>query len=172
MTASWTTNELAIFSVSNFLFGVDTRQIQEIASLKPPELLTGPSENAPFIILRHHNQLIPVFHLYKKFHSTPSDSTTNNLSLMMTVVTFYRASYLMAYWVDTVETITTVSLRSLKAVPSIMTKAAQKISVWGFYEMSDRIIPLIDIRNIVTDQNVTEYTALVLKIRKNPDLWI
>lgn len=62
MTASWTINELAIFSVSNFLFGVDTRQIQEIASLKNPELLTGLHESYPFIILRHHNKLMPVFH--------------------------------------------------------------------------------------------------------------
>ncbi len=162
-------HEIAIFSIKNFLFAIDTFQIQEIVTLKNPEFLAEPDEENGFFFLRHKNAPIPILNLYKKFQIPLSSSQITDLFSIITFVTFYHSSKLIACWVDRVKNITPVSLRSLKSVPHIITKTAQNISIWGFYEIpeefSGRAVPLLDLSHIVTEQDIAEYTASLSTIQ-------
>ena len=157
MTGSRSINELAIFSVGDFIFGVDTNQIQEIVTIKNPKLVTEVDAKCPFWVLQYNNKPLPVFNLRQYFCMHAPSSDTPPIPSIMTVVTFHRAKLTIACWVKTVENIISVSFRLLKPVPQIITKLAKKNCLWGFYEISGDLIPLIDLEHIVPDQVFNHY---------------
>ena len=161
-------DKLAIFSVGKFLFGVDTNQIQEILSIKHPVLLTGIDENCPFIVLRHNRKPLPVFDLRQHFNLSEEPFKTRMFPPSITVVTCYRAGLLFACRVATVEDIFSVSFRSLRPVPPLLTNIAQKSCLWGFYDVSGMLVPLVDIEESIAIQHVESYKNLLPHITTRP----
>ena len=155
---TWSIHELAIFSVRDLTFGVDASQIREIVTTKNLELLRELDDTCPFFLIRHRQQPLPLFLLVTQFRMPGSPLP---LSVPLTFVTFLREGILMACVIDRIEGFVSVSLTSLKLVPKIMMRSAQKGCVWGFYEMADTLIPLIDFEHIVTDQELTFYKTML-----------
>jgi chemotaxis signal transduction protein len=151
--------------VRDFIFGVDASQINEIVTTKHLELLIDPDDKYPFILVRHNKKPLPLFNILKQFRRC-SHSSVSIPSLSFTFVTFHRAELLIACLVDNVEGFTSVSFASLKPVPEIITKATQKGCVWGFYEMSGTLVPLIDVAQVVTDQDITLYHEIRSSLSK------
>jgi chemotaxis signal transduction protein len=153
---SWNVHELGIFSVKDFIFGIDASQIKEIVTTKDLEFVIKPDDTSPFIVIWYNNNPLPVFNLMKQFHISGHPHAYVTPSPFM-FVTFHRAELLIACSIDSVEGFTNVSFGSLKPVPEILIKAARTICVWGFYDMSGTLVPLIDFEQVVTDQDVALY---------------
>ncbi len=153
-------HELAIFSLKDFVFGIDTRQIQEIVTLKNPEFLVEPDENSLCLLLHYHNAPLPLINLYHTFRLPISSETIISLFSGITFVSFHHSSGLMGCWVESMDNMVPISPHALKAVPPIMTRAAQQICLWGFYELSapasQRLIPLVDLPRVVTEAHLTD----------------
>jgi chemotaxis signal transduction protein len=158
---TWRIHELAIFSVSALTFGVDASQISEIVTTKNPELLLELDDTCPFLLIRHRQQPLPLFLLAKRFRMP---HTPLPPSAPLTFVTFLRDGIPMAGVIDRVEGFVSVSLASLKPVPKIMMRSVQKGCLWGFYDMTDALIPLIDFERIVTDQELALCKAMLSAI--------
>lgn len=156
---SWERYELAIFSVKNFVFGVDAGQIREIVTTETLELLVDPDEKYPFLVIRHREKPLPLFSVAKQL-GIDHASFVDTLSSPVTFVTFDRTGFLMACLVGHVEKFASAPLASLKSVPDFMIRAARKACVWGFYDMMGTLIPLIDFQQIITDQDIAFYRKL------------
>jgi chemotaxis signal transduction protein len=155
---TWSIHELAIFSVSALTFGVDASQIREIVTTKNPELLREFDDTCPFLLIRHRQQPLPLFPFAQQLRMPYAPLP---LSAPLTFVTFLRDGILMACVIDRVEGFISVSLASLKPVPKIMIRLVQKGCVWGFYDMANTLIPLIDLERIVTDQELALYKTML-----------
>lgn len=147
--------ELAIFSVREFVFGVDASQIQEIVTTKELNIVVPPEQHSPCLIVRHHQHLLPLFHLAQKFH--PKEEGEIALVFPLTFVTFWRADFLIGGIVDQVVKVTPVHVASMQPLPEIMRSMAKKKGVWGFHEISDTLISLIDLPEIITAQDIAFY---------------
>ena len=150
MNISANMTETAIFSLDRFTFGVDTNQIQEIFTVKSSALIGTIEPGSPFFVVQYHQHPLPVFDLRSRF-CLPSEPTN---VLQYPVVIFQTAHLLAACWVTAVEDIQPVSLRSLRPVPSLLTKIARQNHVWGFYDHSGILIPLLDLEHVISSDDL------------------
>lgn len=146
--------EIGIFSVNHFLFGIQADQITELVSAKHPEFLTSSEPHALFVIIRHHHQPLPVFDLTHKLHLDQPNDFQSFLSSPLTFITSVRANLSLGFVVH-VENFISVRIHSLKPLPKIIAAAAQQ-GLWGVYETSDQLIPLIDLSAIISNQDIAQ----------------
>ncbi|GAK57106.1 chemotaxis signal transduction protein [Candidatus Vecturithrix granuli] len=161
MSIALHTKELAIFSIDHFTFGVETNQIQEILTVKLSDFPGKTDPALPFRVLQYRQQSLPVFDLRRRFCLTPLAVEVLQQDFPSSLITFYAAGLLAACSVTSVEDMITVSSHSLKSVPAVLTKIAYKNHVWGFYEISGNLLPLIDLERIISPQDIDLYTAFL-----------
>jgi chemotaxis signal transduction protein len=156
MQHSWTVREIGIFTVKNFTFGVDASQIQELVQKRPVEFLIKNADDPSFVVVSYHKHPLPIFNLVAKWGIEKPPLAS--LSSPLTFLTFYRHEWLLACAVDAIENfISLPSIRSLQPVPELIIQATPHICVWGFYEMTDKLVPLIDLERVVTDEDIIQY---------------
>lgn len=156
MTHSSILNEVAIFSIGHFTFGVDVRQIEEIFTVTASNLPEDVDASSPFFLLRHHKAILPVFSLWRQFCLPGRE--VKACSSALTTITCRQADLLVAFWVNCVENILPVSFHDVKPVPRIMTTMAHKICLWGFWESGDLLLPLLDLDQLLSPQMIRRYT--------------
>ena len=142
MSESWNVRELAIFSLEAFVFGVDSRQIQEIFSVKEPGLLKA-EDAEDFSMSLSHPHRIPLLDLRQFLGVAPSVSLKELLPAIC--VSFYQGGMLWGTLVDSVHNILPASFHQLRAVPQILIPSAYKMHLWGFYEHHGTLIPLLEL---------------------------
>ena len=168
MSISLNMTELAIFSIDRFIFCVEIRQIQEILTVKPSDFPGKPDPALPFWVLQYRQQPLPVFDLRRQFCLSPLPVDVLQQSFPSPLITFYAAGLLAACCVTSVEDIITISLGSLKSVPAFLTKIAYKNHVWGFYEISGTLLPLIDLDRVISSQDIALYMAFLSGLYGEP----
>ena len=156
--------ELAIFSIEHFTFSVETRQIQEILTVKPSDVPGKTNPAWPFWMLQYRRHPLPVFDLRRQFCLSPLSVDVLQQKFPSPLITFYTAGLLVACCVTSVEDIITVSLRSLKSVPAFLTQIARKNHIWGFYEISGTLLPLIDLESVISPQDIDLYKAFLSEL--------
>lgn len=161
MNISLNMTELAIFSINRFIFCVETKQIQEILTVKSSDFPGKPDPALPFWVLQYRQYPLPVFDLRRQFCLSPLSADVLQQSFPSPLITFYATGLLAACCVTSVEDILTVPLSSLKSVPAFLTKIAYKNHIWGFYETSDALLPLVDLECVVSSQDIALYMAFL-----------
>ncbi len=155
MTSSWDIRQLAVFSLEQFVFGVDARQIQEIITISRTSL-TYISDAPPFPMIHVNTRQIPLLNL-KEYWGLPASFSDRPMLSPLTCIIFSYKDLLIAFQISTIEHVLPVSLRSLQPVPHILNNFARKMGLWGFYEFSGTLIPLIDLAQIASEQAIRPY---------------
>ncbi len=149
--------ELAIFLIDQFLFGVETTQIQEILTVQSSDFSEKTDPALPFELLQYRQSSIPVFDLRRRFCLSPRCDTVLHQEFSAPLITFCSDGLLTACDVTSIEDIIPVSSRFLKSVPVILTGIACDIHVWGFYETPDALLPLVDLEHVISHQEIELY---------------
>lgn len=161
MDTSFHITEVAIFSLDTFTFGIDTKQIQEIFMVNSSAII-GEAKHieAPFFVVSYSHTPLPVFDL--RPHLCLSCEPQN--TLQYPVITFQTTQILAACWVTAIEDIRPVSLRSLYPVPAILTNIARHNNIWGFYDSSDALLPLLDLEQVLSSEAIDFYVTFLSKL--------
>lgn len=160
MQADWPIQELAIFSLQHWSFGVDARDIVEILALKSPHFLSQPEASRPFVLLSHNAQCLPIFHLLQMYSRVPGELAWE-LESPFTCIIFRNAGQTLGCVVDKVVDFVPVPLQRLNPVPRLLTRIFPGDCVWGFYDLTADLIPLLELRHIFTPQIIRP--ALMLR---------
>lgn len=143
MSEVWNVQELAIFSLDSFVFGIDSRTIREIFSISSPDaIITQGPKHFP-IGLYHHQIQLPLLDLRRQLGFPALHLST--MSLPASCISFYRDTELWACLIDSVQNVLPALPRRFRAVPRILSPCARRIHLWGVYDYEDSILPLLEI---------------------------
>ncbi|WP_370572282.1 chemotaxis protein CheW [Methanomethylovorans sp.] len=147
--------QLVIFQLGGEEFGVDIMAVQEI--IKMPTITTipqAPEYVAGIINLR--GRIIVVISLGKKFNILSSEKNDD-----YKVIVVELENQVIGMMVDSVSEVLRIPSTSVDPAPDIIASGVSSNYIQGVGKLDDRLLILLDLRNVLSDYETEELSQLV-----------
>jgi purine-binding chemotaxis protein CheW len=147
--------QLVIFQLGGEEFGVDIMAVQEIIKMpaitaipQAPEYVSG--------VINLRGRIIVVINLGKKFNIL---SSGNNDDYKVIVVEL--ENQIIGMMVDSVSEVLRIPTTSVDPAPDIIKSGVSSNYIQGVGKLDDRLLILLDLRNVLSDYETDELSQLV-----------
>lgn len=147
--------QLVIFQLGGEEFGVDIMAVQEIIKMpaitaipQAPEYVSG--------VINLRGRIIVVINLGKKFNIMSSE---NNDDYKVIVVEL--ENQIIGMMVDSVSEVLRIPTTSVDPAPDIIKSGVSSNYIQGVGKLDDRLLILLDLRNVLSDYETDELSQLV-----------
>lgn len=147
--------QLVIFELGGEEFGVDIMAVQEIIKMpaitsipQAPEYVSG--------VINLRGRIIVVINLGKKFNILSSE---NNDDYKVIVVEL--ENQIIGMMVDSVSEVLRIPTTSVDPAPDIIKSGVSSNYIQGVGKLDDRLLILLDLRNVLSDYETDELSQLV-----------
>lgn len=147
--------QLVIFQLGGEEFGVDIMAVQEIIKMptitaipQAPEYVSG--------VINLRGKIIVVINLGKKFNIPSSE---NNDDYKVIVVEL--ENQVIGMMVDSVSEVLRIPSTSVDPAPDIIRSGISSNYIQGVGKLDDRLLILLDLRNVLSDYETDELSQLV-----------
>jgi len=149
--------QLVSFRIGEEEFGVDILMVQEIIRL--PTIT--PIPNAPVFILGMINlrgKIIPVIDLRQRLKIRGNKPAATDRSTRILIVEIYN--HVTGFIVDSVSEVMKVPISEIEPTPHLVGASVDAEYIRGVIKMQNRLIVLLDFRNILKSQEESEFHAI------------
>ncbi|ABK17334.1 CheW protein [Syntrophobacter fumaroxidans MPOB] len=155
------TKQLVSFRIGEEEFGVDILMVQEIIRL--PTIT--PIPNAPESILGMINlrgKIIPIIDLRQRLRIRGNMPTANDRRTRILIVEM--AGHVTGFIVDSVSEVMKVEVSQIEPTPHLVVSSIDAVYIQGVIKLPNRLIILLDFRQILKPQEERELALLDKKV--------
>jgi purine-binding chemotaxis protein CheW len=146
--------KILVFRVASEELGLDISCVREV--LREQEIYTLP-KTPDFIegVINLRGHIVPLIDLRKRLHAKKGDDEPNKRIIICKVNQF-----ILGLTVNSLKEIIALSREEIKPIPEMVSMQMEANVISGIARIGERIIAILDLKEIVTKKEVTELSAL------------